>query len=263
MQYAGNGKNSRKKKKIFYSRLGQLIQWCMEEEKSKTFGVTTGVEYMIDGVPTDASTVFQGCILFDECHRAKKFYNGANGKPSQSGKAVHALQQALPGAHVVYCSATGISQPSNMGYMSRLGLWGQGTSFSNFPEFLDAVEKGGIGMSELVAMHLRRTGTYLCRTLSFATCCFETIETGTTTSESSENTFDFQDVFDKATSLWQAMYRELLCGLNQGRFEYSSSNSIESDDDEIDDWAFLENRGVKPLVLPPGNQLTRHIITVL
>lgn len=43
------------------------------------------------------------------------------------------LQKALPQARVVYCSATGASEPRNLGYMDRLGLWGPGTpSFSNF-----------------------------------------------------------------------------------------------------------------------------------
>jgi len=43
------------------------------------------------------------------------------------------LQRALPRARVVYCSATGASEPRNLGYMERLGLWGPGIpSFSNF-----------------------------------------------------------------------------------------------------------------------------------
>lgn len=210
----------------------------------------------MNGVPIDMKAVFQGCMMFDECHRAKKFYNGSNGKPSQSGKAVYTFQHALPGARVVYCSATGISQPSNMGYMTRLGLWGRGTSFPEFPHFLDAVEKGGIGMSELVAMQLRRTGGYLCRTLSFATCSFETIETGATTGDGASGSFDFQQVFDEAAALWQALYRELLAGLKEERFDYAvSSGGVGDSDDGMseDEWFYMENRGVAPLVIPPGN----------
>lgn len=34
---------------------------------------------------------------------------------------------------MVYCSATGASEPRNLGYMERLGLWGPGVpSFANF-----------------------------------------------------------------------------------------------------------------------------------
>lgn len=47
----------------------------------------------------------------------------------------------LPKARVVYASATGASEPRNMAYMVRLGLWGQGTPFNTFNEFITAVEK--------------------------------------------------------------------------------------------------------------------------
>lgn len=45
-------------------------------------------------------------------------------------------QDKIPQARVLYCSATGASEPRNMGYMVRLGLWGAGTSFSDFNKFL-------------------------------------------------------------------------------------------------------------------------------
>jgi hypothetical protein len=34
------------------------------------------------------------------------------------------LQQALPRARILYCSATGVTDLENMAYMERLGLWG-------------------------------------------------------------------------------------------------------------------------------------------
>jgi hypothetical protein len=40
------------------------------------------------------------------------------------------LQQMLPMARVVYCSATGVSEVGNMAYMTRMGLWGAGTPFA-------------------------------------------------------------------------------------------------------------------------------------
>ena len=41
--------------------------------------------------------------------------------------------------------------------MLRLGLWGPGSPFpGGFREFKLAVDKGGIGMMELTAMHLKR-----------------------------------------------------------------------------------------------------------
>lgn len=39
------------------------------------------------------------------------------------------IQQMLPRARVVYCSATGVSEVGNMAYMTRLGLWGSGRAW--------------------------------------------------------------------------------------------------------------------------------------
>lgn len=65
---------------------------------------------------------------------------------THAGAAVLELQKQLPNARVLYCSATGASAPSNMGYMDRLGLWGDGTSFAGgFHEFLSALETRGFG----------------------------------------------------------------------------------------------------------------------
>eukprot|EP01018_Ginkgo_biloba_P030724 Gb_10955 [translate_table: standard] len=92
------------------SRLQQLVQWC-------------GPEY-------------DGLIVFDECHKAKNLVPEAGGQATRTGEAVLDIQVRLPEARVVYCSATGASEPRNMGYMARLGLWGAGTSFPNFQSFL-------------------------------------------------------------------------------------------------------------------------------
>lgn len=84
---------------------------------------------------------FDGCIVFDECHKAKNLIPASSLKPTQTGKAVLELQQLLPKARVVYSSATGASEPRNMAYMVRLGIWGVGTSFRTFQEFEKTVER--------------------------------------------------------------------------------------------------------------------------
>ena len=61
------------------------------------------------------------------------------------------LQNNLPRARVVYCSATSVSEPKNLGFMSRLGLWGPGTEHpSGFGQFLKGIERLGTGAMELV-----------------------------------------------------------------------------------------------------------------
>ena len=56
-------------------------------------------------------------VLFDESHKAKNLLGGKGGAPSKVGQAVFELQRLLPNARVVYCSATGVSEPKNMAYM--------------------------------------------------------------------------------------------------------------------------------------------------
>ena len=58
----------------------------------------------------------------------------------------------------MYCSATGVTEPHNLAYMTRLGLWGIDTQFRGFTEFNAAFKTGGVGMMELVAMEMKRTG---------------------------------------------------------------------------------------------------------
>lgn len=78
-------------------------------------------------------------------------------KPTKTGLTVLELQNRLPKARVVYASATGASEPRNMAYMTRLGIWGEGTPFPEFSDFISAVEKRGVGAMEVVAMDMKVT----------------------------------------------------------------------------------------------------------
>lgn len=42
---------------------------------------------------------------------------------------------------LLLCHPSGASEPKNMIYMSRLGIWGDGTPFKTFDDFLHAIEK--------------------------------------------------------------------------------------------------------------------------
>jgi len=115
---------------------------------------------------------FDGVIVFDECHKAKNLSLMNVGKSTKTGTTVLDLQKLLPKARVVYASATGASEPRNMAYMVRLGLWGPGTAYPEFYEFVNAVEKRGIGAMEIVAMDMKLRGTYIARQLSFKDVSF-------------------------------------------------------------------------------------------
>ncbi|XP_066460838.1 protein strawberry notch homolog 2 isoform X1 [Eleutherodactylus coqui] len=144
------------------TRIRQIIDWCGEN--------------------------FNGVVVFDECHKAK------NASCTKMGRAVLELQNNLPLARVVYASATGASEPKNMIYMSRLGIWGEGTSFSTFDEFLHAIEKRGVGAMEIVAMDMKLSGMYIARQLSFTGVNFRIEEIPLDES--------FQQMYNRAAQLW-------------------------------------------------------------
>ena len=73
----------------------------------------------------------------------------------QVATAVLELQEKLPRARVLYCSATGVSEVGNMAYMTRLGLWGPGTSFADFGAFLDSMKQRGVSFLEMLAMEMK------------------------------------------------------------------------------------------------------------
>lgn len=158
------------------SRLQQLVQWC-------------GSEY-------------DGLIVFDECHKAKNLVPEAGGQPTRTGEAVLEIQERLQEARVVYCSATGASEPRNLGYMVRLGLWGAGTSFEDFREFLGALDKGGVGALELVAMDMKARGMYVCRTLSYKGAEFDVLEVPLEAK--------MTEIYKKAAEFWAELRVELL-----------------------------------------------------
>jgi hypothetical protein len=111
-----------------------------------------------------------GVLVFDEGHRAKNFFVGGRGEPTQTGQAVVDLQD--PGSHpdyrIVYSSATGATEVRHMGYMVRLGLWGPGTAFpGGFIEFLNQIEGGGVGAMEMVSRDMKALGLYLSGSISF------------------------------------------------------------------------------------------------
>ncbi|XP_020401317.1 protein FORGETTER 1 isoform X1 [Zea mays] len=171
------------------SRLQQLVQWCGSE--------------------------FDGLLVFDECHKAKNLIPEAGSQPTRTGKAVLEIQDMLPQARVVYCSATGASEPRNLGYMVRLGLWGDGTSFENFNQFLGALEKGGVGALELVAMDMKARGMYVCRTLSYKGANFDILE-----SLLEER---MMNMYRKAAALWVELRVELLSAI-----EYYAEDKVNS-----------------------------------
>ena len=124
---------------------------------------------------------FDGVILFDEAHAmanavGEKSDRGDKG-PSQQGRAGLRLQHALPQARVVYVSATGATNVHNLAYAQRLGLWGGvDFPFASRPDFVAAVEAGGVAAMEVLARDLKALGLYAARSLSYEGVEVEIVE---------------------------------------------------------------------------------------
>ncbi|MBA2934637.1 strawberry notch family protein [Sphingomonas sp. CGMCC 1.13654] len=121
-----------------------------------------------------------GMIVFDEAHAmanaagTETEFGSARG--SDQGLAGVRLQNALPRARILYVSATGATDPSNLCYASRLGLWGPETAFGTRETFMAAMTAGGIAAMEIVARDLKAMGLYLARALSFKGVEYERLE---------------------------------------------------------------------------------------
>ena len=130
------------------------------------------VAWLAGGLDEEDRHGYEGAIVFDESHAMANAAGskGSRGavKPSAQGRAGLRLQRALPGARVLYVSATGATTVTGLAYAGRLGLWGAGeTPFENREEFVSAMESGGVAAMEVVARDLKALGLYQARALSY------------------------------------------------------------------------------------------------
>ena len=142
---------------------------------------------------------FDGVIAFDEAHSmgnaiAIKGKRGTK-KPSQQALAGINLQHELPNARIVYVSATGATEISNLRYTDRLGLWGEGTPFADANTFIDNVSRGGIAAMELISRDMKAMGMSISRSLSYDGVSYERKEH--TLSDLQE------DIYNELAGAWQ------------------------------------------------------------
>jgi hypothetical protein len=105
-------------------------------------------------------------IVLDECHKAKNLITDT-GVPTLCGKAVEFLQRKCPNAAVLYSSATGISEPTNMAYMVRIGTCG----YDDMVALIEDLKAAGLGASELFSCTLKAQGVYLARCVMLGMRC--------------------------------------------------------------------------------------------
>ena len=144
---------------------------------------------------------YDGVIVFDEAHNmgnalATKGKRGTT-KPSAQALAGIELQRQLPNARVVYVSATGATEVTNLSYADRLGLWGEGTPFANKADFVNQIASGGIAAMELVARDMKSMGDYLARSLSYDDVKYESLNHALTSQQ--------REVYDEFATAWQVV----------------------------------------------------------
>ena len=161
------------------SRLDQIVQWLGPD--------------------------FDGVIAFDEAHLMGNAVpiQGARGvkKPSLRALAGVALQFRLPKARIVYVSATGATEVSNLSYAERLGLWGAGTAFNTKTEFINQISAAGVAAMEMVARDLKALGLYMARSISYDGVTFERLE--------HKLSADQREVYDELAGAWQTVLANL------------------------------------------------------
>lgn len=148
---------------------------------------------------------FDGVIAFDESHSMSNNTDakGDRGTQKASDRALAglALQAALPNARIVYVSATGATEVSNLGYAERLGLWGPGTDFPTKRDFITEVSAGGVGVMELVARDMKALGVYQARSLSYDDVRYERLEHALTPEQ--------VGTYNTLATAWQTVLRNM------------------------------------------------------
>lgn len=148
---------------------------------------------------------FDGVIALDEAHNLANSMamKGDRGIKAASAKALAGieLQQKLPNARIVYVSATGATEVSNLAYAERLGLWGRGTAFPTKGDFISQVSSGGIAAMELVARDMKALGQYVARNLSYRGVDYNRLEHPLTDEQ--------RAIYDKLAEGWQVVLQNM------------------------------------------------------
>ncbi len=178
-----------------------------EVTAAETTTVKSRVDQLVDWVGAD----FDGVIAFDEAHNMGNAATtkGDRGFKDAAQKALAgiALQDRLPNARVVYVSATGATEVSNLAFANRLGLWGRGTPFASRDKFVADVEEGGIAAMELIARDMKQLGLYTARNLSYDGVEYARVEHKLDANQ--------REIYDTLAEAWQSVLRNINAALEE------------------------------------------------
>lgn len=189
-----------------YNTLSQGLEVASSSSDGKTSVVAKpGQKARIDQIVQWLGEDFDGVIAFDEAHHMQNSISmkGKRGmtKPSAMALAGVELQKRLPNARIVYVSATGATEVSNLAYTDRLGLWGKGTPFADKRDFVSKIQAGGLAAMELVARDMKAMGVYIARNLGFDGVTYGTSEHQLTPEQI--------EIYDEMAKGWQIVLQNV------------------------------------------------------
>jgi hypothetical protein len=129
---------------------GRNIRFC-------TYGQLTGSAH--DYVAWLNAAGPQAVVVFDEVH-------AANNLKTKTAKTVRTVQRCLPRAKVLYSTATSASKVEHLCVLERLRLWGPDAGFESFEVFAAHLRRFACSAGELLAIHMKREGLFVSRSLS-------------------------------------------------------------------------------------------------
>lgn len=172
------------------TRMEQIVKWqpdviLMDESHAAKNAVAAGGQERGDDETPEGDE--------EEGGRRQMHLRGTS---SKAGEAVVDLQKQVPDARVTYFSATAFTDTRNLGYATRLGLWGKGTAFpKGFREFNAQIDEGGLGMMELIAKEMKAAGNYVSRSMSFKGVSYREVQAPLSPAQ--------REMYDAAVRAWQ------------------------------------------------------------
>lgn len=204
-------------KGILFTSYTQLIQGLKSDRggqlsKAKKKGTNDEKASRLDQLVAWIGADFDGVIAFDEAHAMANAAPASGGKmggkdASTTGLVGLELQKRVPNARIVYVSATGATEVSNLAYAERLGLWGEGTAFPNRTSFMGRMIEGGLAAMEVVAQNMKALGLYVARQLSFRGVTYDRLEHALSPAQ--------RDIYNEMARGWQLVYQNIQSALEE------------------------------------------------
>ncbi|KAK9863620.1 hypothetical protein WJX84_004264 [Apatococcus fuscideae] len=209
MLISGGKQTAASKSKAQAASDAELLAGRFEDPGKKEFGTLSRLHQIVEWVSSDSSVeTFDGVIVFDESHKAKNCMGkdrdtaGASKRgyqaESKTSRAVVEIQKRLPRARILYVSATGATEPENLCFMTRLGLWGEKTPFLDKKSLVSMLKNRGISAMEIVAMELKMSGLFLARSLSYEGVAFQQVQIDVDPA--------FEEIYDQAVEIWWEIF---------------------------------------------------------